>query len=188
MSKRRNRLLPWIAAAVGLLIGLILIVVASQVSDAPSSAKRTPRIVDAKDIPKPEALTSDESQSTTKVLQADQISLQSGAWVQVADDKGRLEQQYHATRIDPEPDKWLRMQSPQAVMFPSGGRIVTMSADRGRMRVPKRALESGQLEGHVVIQVYKPVNGREIDLAKDQPTIKIIAPEASFDSVLGEVR
>ena len=128
MSKRRNRLLPWIAAAVGLLIGLILIVVASQVSDAPSSAKRTPRIVDAKDIPKPEALTSDESQSTTKVLQADQISLQSGAWVQVADDKGRLEQQYHATRIDPEPDKWLRMQSPQAVMFPSGGRIVTISS------------------------------------------------------------
>ena len=188
MSKRRNRLLPWIAAAVGLMIGLVVIVVASQVGDAPSSAKRTPRIVDAKDIPKPEALTIDESQSTTKVLQADQISLQSGAWVQVADDKGRLEQQYHATRIDPEPDKWLRMQSPQAVMFPSGGRIVTMSADRGRMRVPKRALESGQLEGHVVIQVFKPVNGREIDLAKDQPTIKIIAPEASFDSVLGEVR
>ena len=188
MSKRRNRALPWIAAAVGLLIGIALIVVAGQVGDAPSSAKRTPRIVDAKDIPKPEALTSDESQNTTKVLQADQISLQSGAWVQVADDKGRLEQQYHATRIDPEPDKWLRMQSPQAVMFPSGGRVVTMSADRGRMRVPKRALESGQLEGHVVIQVYKPVNGREIDLAKDQPTIKIIAPEASFDSVLGEVR
>ncbi len=188
MSLRRNRLLPWVAAAVGLATGLIVIVVASQVGDAPSSAKRAPRIVDAKDIPKPEALTSEELQSTTKVLQADQISLQSGAWVQVADDKGRLEQQYHASRIDPEPDKWLRMQAPQAVMYPSGGRMVTMSADRGRMRVPKRALESGQLEGHVVIQVFKPIDGRAIDLAKDQPAIVIQAPEASFDSVLGEIR
>ena len=188
MSLRRNQLLPWIAAAVALVIGLIVIVVASQVGDAPSSAKRTPRIVDAKDIPKPDALTNEELNSTTKVLQADQISLQSGAWVQVADDKGRLEQQYHATRIDPEPDKWLRMQAPQAVMFPSGGRIVTMSADHGRMRVPKRALESGQLEGHVVIQVFKPINGQAIDLAKDQPNIIINAPEATFDSVMGEIR
>jgi hypothetical protein len=188
MSLRRNRVLPWIAAAVGIAIGLIGILIASQVGDAPSSAKRTPRIVDAKDIPRPDALTKEELNSTTKVLQADQISLQSGAWVQVADDKGRLEQQYHAARIDPEPDKWLRMEAPQAVMFPSGGRMVTMSADHGRMRVPKRALESGQLEGHVVIQVFKPVNGREIDLAKDQPAIIINAPEATFDSVLGEIR
>ena len=188
MSLRRNQWLPWVAAAVALVIGLIVIVVASQVGDAPSSAKRTPRIVDAKDIPKPDALTNEELNSTTKFLQADQISLQSGAWVQVADDKGRLEQQYHATRIDPEPDKWLRMESPQAVMFPSGGRIVTMSADHGRMRVPKRALESGQLEGHVVIRVYKPIDGGEINIANDQAVIVINAPEASFDSVLGEIR
>ena len=188
MSQRSNQLLPWVAAAVGVVLSLIFIVVASQVKDAPSSAKRTPRIVDAKDIPKPEALTPEEFQNATKLLQADQISLQSGAWVQVANDKGRLEQQYHATRIDPEPDKWLRMESPQAVMFPSGGRIVTMRADHGRMRVPKRALESGQLEGNVVIRVYKPAEGREINIANDQAVIVLRAPEASFDSVLGEIR
>ena len=188
MSLRRNRYLPWVAAAVGVVIGVIAIVIASQVGDAPSSAKRTPRIVDAQDVPKPQALTLEEAESGTKPLQADQISLQSGAWVQVADDTGRLEQQYQATRIDPEPDKWLRMESPRANMFPSGGRIITMRADHGRMRVPKRALESGQLEGHVVIQVFKPVQGRAIDLSKDQAAIVIRAPEAMFDSVLGEVR
>ena len=188
MSLRRNLYLPWVAAAVGVVIGVIAIVIASQVGDAPSSAKRTPRIVDAQDVPKPQALTREEAESGTKPLQADQISLQSGAWVQVADDTGRLEQQYQATRIDPEPDKWLRMESPRANMFPSGGRIITMRADHGRMRVPKRALESGQLEGHVVIQVFKPVQGRAIDLSKDQAAIVIRAPEAMFDSVLGEVR
>ena len=188
MSLRRNRYLPWVAAAVGVVIGVIAIVIASQVGDAPSSAKRTPRIVDAQDVPKPQALTREEAESGTKPLQADQISLQLGAWVQVADDTGRLEQQYQATRIDPEPDKWLRMESPRANMFPSGGRIITMRADHGRMRVPKRALESGQLEGHVVIQVFKPIQGRAIDLSKDQAAIVIRAPEAMFDSVLGEVR
>ena len=44
MSLRRNRYLPWVAAAVGVVIGVIAIVIASQVGDAPSSAKRTPRI------------------------------------------------------------------------------------------------------------------------------------------------
>ena len=96
MSLRRNRYLPWVAAAVGVVIGVIAIVIASQVGDAPSSAKRTPRIVDAQDVPKPQALTLEEAESGTKPLQADQISLQSGAWVQVADDTGRLEQQYQA--------------------------------------------------------------------------------------------
>lgn len=188
MSRRRNRMLPWVAAAGGVVIGLVALAIAFQVGDAPNSAKRTPRIVDAKDIPKPDPLTIEETQSTTQLVQADQVSLQSGAWVQVADDKGRLEQQYSATRIDPEPDKWLRMLAPRSVMFPSGGRIVTMRADHGRMRVPKRALESGQLEGDVVIKVYKPIGGREIDLANDTASIVIQAPEATFDSVLGEIR
>jgi hypothetical protein len=123
-----------------------------------------------------------------KALDAQGVSLSQGAWVQVADESGKLAQQYSASRIDPERDKWMRMEQPRAVMYPSGGRMVTMKADKGRMRVPQRAIESGRLEGSVVIRMYKPVNGRAIDTDHDEPALVVQADEALFDNRLGEIR
>ncbi|MFM8786019.1 MAG: hypothetical protein ACKOFI_13000, partial [Phycisphaerales bacterium] len=55
-------------------------------------------------------------------------------------------------------------------------------------RVPKRALESGRLSGNVVIRIYRPKDGRAVDLKSDAPEITVEAPEASFESETGEVR
>ena len=74
------------------------------------------------------------------------------------------------------------------MMFPKGGRVISMQAERGRLRVPDRAIESGRLDGAVVIRMYAPTGGRAVDMDKDAPAIVVTADEALFDSRLGEVR
>ena len=116
------------------------------------------------------------------------VRLERGAWVQVADAQGNLKQQYTASRIDPLPDKRLAMENPRAVLYGEGGRIVTMRSDSMTARVPKRALDSGRLAGNVVIRIYRPKDGRPVDLASDAPDVTVESPEATFDAGSGEIR
>jgi hypothetical protein len=116
------------------------------------------------------------------------VKLERGAWVQVADAQGNLKQQYTASRIDPLPDKRLSMTDPRAVLYGDGGRIVTMRADAMTARVPKRALESGKLSGNVVIRIFRPRDGKPVDLKNDAPDVTVESPEASFDQASGEIR
>jgi hypothetical protein len=63
-----------------------------------------------------------------------------------------------------------------------------MRSERGRLRVPDRAIESGRLDGTVLIRMYRPSDGRVVDTDRDPPVIVVEADEALFDSRLGEVR
>ena len=188
MSMRRKG--PLLATLLAACVGAAILVTAFLIEpgaerDVPAVK---PRIVEATDLQAPAALRPDEGMAGGKALDAQGVSLSQGAWVQVADESGKLAQQYSASRIDPERDKWMRMEQPRAVMYPSGGRMVTMKADRGRMRVPQRAIESGRLEGSVVIRMYKPVDGKAIDTDHDEPALVVQADEALFDNRLGEIR
>ena len=181
---------PILATVLAAVVGLAILLVAVWIepkAEAPQAAK-SPRIVDAKDLPSPGPLRPDEATGGGAALESRGVSLDQGAWVQVADETGRLAQQYSASRIDPERDRWMRMQEPRAMMFPKGGRVISMRAERGRLRVPDRAIESGRLDGSVVIRMYAPVGGRAVDMDRDAPTIVVEADEALFDSRLGEVR
>ena len=186
---RRSRL-PWVAAALAALAGGALLVLAVWVEPGGERkpVERKPRIADATDLAAPGALRADEATGATKDLASQGVALERGAWVQVADESGRLAQQYSASRIDPERDRWMRMSEPRAMMFPKGGRVITMRAEKGRMRVPERAIESGRLDGTVVIRMYKPEGSRAVDTAKDAPALVVEADEALFDSRLGEIR
>jgi hypothetical protein len=175
-----------LASVVGAVILLVAVWIEPQ-AEAPQAAK-SPRILDARDLPSPGVLRADEGTGGGAALESRGVSLDQGAWVQVADDAGRLAQQYSASRIDPERDRWMRMQEPRAMMFPKGGRVISMQAERGRLRVPDRAIESGRLDGAVVIRMYAPTGGRTVDMDKDAPAIVVTADEALFDSRLGEVR
>ncbi|MEY4770363.1 MAG: hypothetical protein RIQ40_1103, partial [Planctomycetota bacterium] len=188
MSMRRKG--PLLATLLAACVGAAILVTAFLIEpgaerDAPAVK---PRIVEATDLQAPAALRPDEGMAGGKALDAQGVSLSQGAWVQVADESGKLAQQYSASRIDPERDKWMRMEQPRAVMYPSGGRMVTMKADKGRMRVPQRAIESGRLEGSVVIRMYKPADGKAIDVDHDEPALVVQADEALFDNRLGEIR
>ena len=180
---------PGLVVAVAVVAGIGLLAAAGLFDSTPAATRRAPRIANPADVVAPGPLSESEMRSGNVGLTSqDRVRLEAGAWVQVADEQGRLEQQYSASRIDPEPDRWLRMEKPRAVMYPSGGRVVTMRADSGRARVPRRALQAGRLQGNVVIQLFRPHDGAPPDLERDEPAVVVKAPEAQFDEVLGEIR
>ncbi len=184
---RRNG--PMLATAAAGVVGGALLALSIWVDPGTGPVVEQPRIAEAVDLPPPTPLRVDEGQGTSdRSLESQGVSLEQGAWVQVADETGKLAQQYSASRIDPERDKWMRMEQPRAVLYQSGGRIVTLRAQRGRMRIPQQAIESGRLETAVVIRMFKPVNGKAVDLERDVPSLVVEADEALFDNRLGEIR
>jgi hypothetical protein len=173
-------------------LGSIAIVGVAWLYDARSPGPaRTPRrhAAPVTELVTPAPLSDQErSGSGPKFGSQESVRLTEGAWVQVADAKGNLKQQYTAARIDPLPDKRLSMDAPRAVLYGEGGRIVTMRGDTMTARVPRRELESGRLAGNVVIRIYRPRDGRPVDLRADAPEVVVECPEASFDAESGEVR
>ena len=186
MSRVRGK--TWALTGAAAAVGVAVVLAAVwMLPSGGQPAEQRPRIVDAGDLPMPQPLRPGEGEGPARNLDQQGVSLDQGAWVQVADDQGRLSQQYSASRIDPERDKRLRMEQPRAVFYPRDGRVITMKSDRGNMRVPDRALESGRLEGQVVIRMYKS-EGRVPDLQRDLPVMVVEAEEALFDNRLGEIR
>lgn len=151
-------------------------------SNLPSDTSK--RIADAVPLVEPGDLRPGEGSGETA---SSLVELNSGAWVQIVGPDGKLRQQYLASRIDPEPDKWLAMTEPRAVSYLEDGRVVTLKASRGRAHVPNRELESGRFEGDVVVKVFIPLAGRMIDLELDVPTIIIESQVLQFDQANGEV-
>jgi hypothetical protein len=187
--RRKRRPYLWTAGAI--LLSLSLVAVAWWVdrgreSDArPGRTRRGP----VADLVAPSPLSDRERSGTGPAFGSQEsVRLEQGAWIQVADAKGNLKQQYTATRIDPLPDKRVAMQQPRAVLYSDGGRIITMRSDAMTARIPRRALESGKLDGNVVIRIYRSVGGRPVDLAKDAPDVVVESPEAQFDAASGEIR
>ncbi len=177
------------AVAVGLSLALVLVAwMADRGRPAPDRASRT-RQRPIAELVTPGPLTEQERDGTgPKFGSQESVRLDGGAWIQVADPKGNLKQQYTATRIDPLPDKRLSMTDPRAVLYGDGGRIVTMRSDTMTARVPRRELESGRLTGNVVIRIFRPRGGRPVDLKADAPDVVVESPEATFDAESGEIR
>ena len=184
---RRRRGLVF-AVPAGALAALVVVAAINFDQGTPPS-KREGRIKDAQALLAPRLATAEElANASGSLSEQTAISLTEGAWVQVADETGRLAQQYSAARLEPQAGSRLRMTEPRARMFQRDGRVMTMSARDGLVSVPKRALESGALEGDVEIRLYKPAAGREVDVLRDLPSIVVNADQAQFDGVAGEVR
>ena len=188
---RRRRIRPYLWTVIAVAVSVALVAVAWMVDHRRTDDRRASK---TRQRPVAELVTpsplSDQERSGggPKFGSQESVRLQQGAWVQVADAKGNLKQQYTATRIDPLPDKRLSMAEPRAVLYGDGGRIVTMRADAMTARVPKRALESGKLTGNVVIRIYRSRNGAPVDLKNDAPDVTVESPEAAFDQASGEIR
>lgn len=150
---------------------------------------RQSRGVPVEDLVAPSPLTAEERDAAReRATQSSSVQLEQGAWVQVAAPDGRLAQQYSARKLDPEPGAFLSMDGPQTVFFFDDGRVATLRADSGRVRVPNRALESGVFRGDVVIRMYRPSAGKQVDLGKDQPSLILESEELDFDQTLGTIR
>ena len=119
------------------------------------------------------------------------VSLPKGGWLQVADDTGRLAQQYRFTHLDPNPKDlpahWIELQSPVVELFMGGGRLVVLSGKEAVAYAPRRALEEGRLLGDVLIQMFEPVSGTYADPERNEPAMTITTQAAGFDNLSGRI-
>ncbi len=181
----------------GILAGGVLLLVVSKLDSTRSggSGDGAPRIRNATDLVgadggtarTPGALSDAERRASAETFTRAQ--LEEGAWVQVADENGRLAQQYSARSLTPLPDGELALEAPRAMLFRPDGRVIQLSADSGRARVPRQALESGTLTGHVLIRIFRPretAPGQPavpVDVERDRPVIEVTATDARFDQL-----
>ncbi len=170
-------------------LALLVIIVAWNASGMEGAREQGNRLDDAVSILRPQAPSDAELQRASGNI-GDQASVQlaDGAWIQVADEDGRLAQQYSAQRLDPLPASQIALAEPRIMVFLRDGRVITMESRSGIAAVPQRALNSGTFEGDVVVRLFRPREGLSVDPGRDIPAITIEAEEAQFDNVLGEVR
>lgn len=136
----------------------------------------------------PSPLTGEERAGRLDRLDETSVALAEGGWVQVADAEGRLAQEYSASRMDPQPQRWVQMQQPRARIFASDGRLITLASRTGRVRIPDRAIESGTLSGEVVIEIHRAAAAGGRVPADAVPELVIRAEEATFDQLEGRIR
>lgn len=119
------------------------------------------------------------------------LDLPRGGWIQVADLDGRLAQQYRCQHLDPDPVEldafWIEMEKPEVELYMSRNRLVTLTGDSALAYAPHRALEEGQFNGNVRIEMYDPVDGQPADPRIDSPALVIRTPRATFDNFLGKI-
>jgi hypothetical protein len=122
-----------------------------------------------------------------------EVELPAGGWIRFVDPQtGELAQQYRFQNLDPsprgKPAGWLRMEQPEAEMFLSDGRVLTLSGQSALAFAPNRKLESGTVTGDVWIRLFAPQDGRAADPDRDAPVLVVRTEEAAFNNFLGEVR
>ena len=184
---RRNRGLV-LAIPAGA-FAVLLVVAAFNLDSSGSAARKPSRLDDARDLLAPGVVAGDDfSKAQGGLVEDASVTLAGGAWVQVADEAGRLAQQYSATKLDPLPGNQLAMAEPRSMIYLRDGRVLALAARKGVAFVPRRALESGTLREDVEIRLFKPVDGAAVDVERDAPAVVVTADEAQFDGVLGEVR
>lgn len=170
-------------------LAVLVIVAAINFDSGTSGRKKTSRIEGAQELLAPRTATAEElARASGSITDQTSVSLASGAWIQVADETGRLAQQYSATKLEPLQGSQLAMTEPRSMVYMKDGRVLVLSARKGVAYVPRRALESGTLEEDVEVRLFRPEPGRAVDIDRDVPAVVVIAEQAQFDGVLGEVR
>ena len=186
-SRRGSAMVIWVILG-GLLLAGVFVLAAWLIEPEPVKTRTRHRDLDITELVVPDRLTDEEGRNSQFTPDGSNLVLEEGAWVQVAGDDGTLAQQYSAQRIDPLPDGWMEMQRPRSMMYLDGGRIMTLRGEHGLLSVPNQAIESGTLDGDVVIRLFVPREDGQIDITTDEPEIIIRTDEASFDNSLGEIR
>ena len=180
----------WMFAVPATALAALVIVAAINLDKGSARTTKKSRIDDAAELLPPQVATAEElARASGASPDQTAVSLASGAWIQVADETGRLAQQYNATKLEPLPGSQLSMREPRAMIYLKDGRVLTLASRKGVAYVPRRALESGTLEEDVEVRLFKPkADGSAIDTDRDAPAVVVTADQAQFDGILGEVR
>ena len=180
----------WMFAVPATALAALVIVAAINLDKGSARTTKKSRIDDAAELLPPQVASAEElARASGASPDQTAVSLASGAWIQVADETGRLAQQYNATKLEPLPGSQLSMGEPRAMIYLKDGRVLTLASRKGVAYVPRRALESGTLEDDVEVRLFKPkADGGAIDTDRDAPAVVVTADQAQFDGILGEVR
>jgi hypothetical protein len=185
---RRNRRRPLLIIAGGVILFTLIIIVLINM-DRQYDPQTTFDDSEFAELIAPRALDRDDlGDDTFDMRRGFQPQLSRGGWIQIADEHGRLAQQYRCERLDPLPDGWLRMDKPEMEVYLSRNRVLTLRGDSAHAHAPSNAIESGTVTGNVVVKLFEAPEGREIDVVNDQPALVVNTDEASFDNFLGEIR
>ncbi len=134
-------------------------------------------------VPRP---LSDEELAGRNTSDDPQVLLEQGAWVEVADEQGRLIQKYRAKRIEPLADGMIDLLEPVAVMFLSNGRILTLEGNLARAkRRENDVIETGRVSGTVRIRLFDPIGDVAPKYLTDSPSVYIETEDATFDNISG---
>ena len=190
-SAKRATRRPWKTTWIGiicsvLLLGLIIII------DRPTQQGDVTDQVAVTELIGPSDLELDGPQVASNMVDPSMgLDLPRGGWIQVANQDGRLSQQYRCEHLDPDPTEldahWISMDRPEVELYMSQSRLVTLTGDAALAYAPQRELEEGQFNGNVVISMYEPVNGQPANPLIDKPELVIRTPRATFDNFLGKI-
>ncbi|MHC4810334.1 MAG: hypothetical protein ACYTEV_08205, partial [Planctomycetota bacterium] len=158
-------------------IGTVLFLVDRTPESPDRAAVRDPSAIDL--IPPPPPLDGEAEEATGR------------GWIQIADEQGRLAQQYRCDFLDPSPEGmdpgWIRMTRPQLEVFQDDGSVIVLSGDEAMAFAPSSAVESGTISGDVVIRVYADAAARRPEDPLAGLQLELRTQRARLDGVLGEV-
>ena len=190
-SAKRATRRPWRTTWLGivgsiLLLGLVILV------DRPTEEGQINEQAQMIELIGPSDLDADAQQIASNMVDPSMgLDLPRGGWIQVADQNGRLSQQYRCEHLDPDPKEldahWISMDRPEVELYMSQNRLVTLTGDTALAYAPQRELEEGQFNGNVRIAMYDPVDGQPANPLIDSPALVIRTPRATFDNFLGKI-
>ncbi len=175
---QRRRIILLGGTGIGVVaIGTVLFLVDRTPESPERTAVRDPSAIDL--IPPPPPLDGETEEATGR------------GWIQIADEQGRLAQQYRCDFLDPSPEGmdpgWIRMTRPQLEVFQDDGSVIVLSGDEAMAFAPSSAVESGTISGDVVIRVYADAAARRPEDPLAGLQLELRTQRARLDGVLGEV-
>lgn len=176
----------WLLVACGGLLALALLVVAFNLEGPPDPVQPVDDGSPIAEIRPPSI--ADGAGGFTSVRDGDFV-LERGGWVQIADARGRLVQEYTASRLEPKADGEIELVNPSGRFYLSNNRMLVVSGDQATARRrDNRMLESGRIRGNVRIALYQGTEAALPDPARDVPAVYVTTSEAVFDNLRGEIR
>lgn len=192
VTRGRGRAIFLVAA--GVVLFSVLVLVVFNIDTRTDRRSTDPLDEEVIELLAPRGLTADDLQRSADDLRGNiQAELSQGGVVEIADPRTQqLVQRYRFASLDPNPEGeapgWLRMRQPRFEIFLDNDRVVTIEGESALAYRPHRAIESGTITQNVIVRLYEPAPGREVDFESDEPSWVVTTDEASLDNFLGEIR
>jgi YD repeat-containing protein len=170
------------------LFGIGVVLLAVVLSDRSARTVEPTRIgITSEQLPKAPG----EKDKPKKGMSPDLLNTAERTMIQRTDKTtGRLLQQFTWKKLTPHEQGIYDLIEPQATLYLKANRVIEMHSDTGRFLAPDNYPQSGDFNGHLVLNVYESPENTRPELRPDSPhrLVRIKMDAATFDKTIGEVR